>query len=31
MPELAIDGLFTASLRELRAVWSSVLPRRFER
>jgi phosphoribosylformylglycinamidine synthase len=31
MPELAIEGLFTASLRELRTAWSSVLPRRFER
>jgi len=31
MPEVAIDGLFTVSLRELRSVWASVLPRRFER
>jgi phosphoribosylformylglycinamidine synthase subunit PurL len=31
MPEIAVAGLFTVSLRELRAVWSSVLPRRFER
>jgi phosphoribosylformylglycinamidine synthase II len=31
VPELDVQGLFRLSLRELRAVWSSVLPRRFER
>jgi phosphoribosylformylglycinamidine synthase len=31
VPELDVQGLFRLSLRELRTVWSSVLPRRFER
>jgi phosphoribosylformylglycinamidine synthase len=31
MPELEVQGLFTVSLRELRAAWSQVIPRRFER
>jgi phosphoribosylformylglycinamidine synthase II len=30
VPELDVAGLFRASLRELRAAWSSTLPRRFE-
>jgi len=31
MPEIDVQGLFKVSLRELRAIWSSLLPRRFER
>ncbi|HVU90645.1 MAG TPA: phosphoribosylformylglycinamidine synthase subunit PurL, partial [Jatrophihabitans sp.] len=31
VPELDVQGLFRVPLRELRSVWSSVLPRRFER
>jgi phosphoribosylformylglycinamidine synthase len=31
VPDLDVQGLFRISLRELRGVWSAVLPRRFER
>jgi phosphoribosylformylglycinamidine synthase len=31
VPELDVQGLFKIPLRELRAAWSTVLPRRFER
>jgi phosphoribosylformylglycinamidine synthase len=31
VPELDLQGLFRIPLRELRAAWTSVLPRRFER